>query len=185
MSESEDGFIPQPHPGASGIPPRPPKKTARGMPDGPEWRGSIIDELERRLARFPDARVKRTSSSIVCLPAHPGGFRVSLRVRRNAYSEYYSIFYEGSHVETSFREVAVTEFGFALSNGCRLKEHLRQGEAYRRIVEIWDPLESRWKADLEFVPWSRSLWQFWRRPTIRYLQNHLIDLNSDDLRAAA
>lgn len=185
MSEFEHSFDPQPEPGARGIPPRPPKKTARGLMDDPEWRGSILDEIEKRLSRYPEARVKRDLSSISYLPSDPGGFAVTLRVGRNKRCEYYSVFYNESQVEFTHRRSAVIEFGFGLSNGCRLKEYSRNGKAYRWIVELWDVKERRWKPDWDFVPWSSALWQFWYRPTFRYLQNRLIDLDSDDLRAAA
>jgi hypothetical protein len=185
MREFEGSFRPQPEPSGRGVPPRPPKKTARGLMDGPEWRGSILDEIENRLARYPEARVKRDLSSISYLPSYSDGYVVTLRVARKRGVECYSVFYKNSHVETTARKAAVVEFGFALSNGCRLKEYLKRGEAYRSTVEIWDIEERRWKPDWEFIPWSNALWKFWDRPTIRYLQNRLIDLDSDDLRAAA
>jgi hypothetical protein len=185
MREFEDSFSLQPEASRRGIPPRPPKKTARGLMDDPEWRGSMLDEIEKRLARYPEARIKRDLCSISCLPSYPDGFAVTLRVARNKGVERYSVFYKDSHVETTARKVAVNEFGFALSNGCRLKEYLRRGKAYRSTVEIWNIYERRWKPDWEFIPWSSALWQFWYRTDIRYLQNRLIDLESDDLRAAA
>jgi len=185
MSDFEDSFDPQPEPSSRGVPPRPPKKTARDLMDDSEWRGSILDEIEKRLARYPEARVKRDLSSISCLPSYPDGFVVTLRVARNRGVEGYSVFYKDSHVETTARKAAVIEFGFGLSNGCRLKEYLRRGKAYRSTVEIWDIHEGRWKPDWEFIPWSSALWQFWHKPTFRHLQNRLIDLDSDDLSAAA
>ena len=185
MREFEDSFSPQPETSVRGIPPRPPKKTARDLMDDPEWRGSILDEIEKKLERYPEARVKRDLSSISCLPPNPDGYMVTLRVARNSGVECYSLFYKDSHVETTARQAAVVEFGFALSNGSRLKEYLRRGKVYRSTIEIWDTYERRWKPDWDFIPWSTALWQFWYRPTIRYLQNRLIDLDSDDLRAAA
>jgi hypothetical protein len=185
MREFEDSISPEPEPSVRGIPPRPPKKTARDLMDDPEWRGSILDEIENRLARYPEARVKRDLSSISCLPSNPGGFMVTLRVARISGIECYSVFYKDSQVETTARKAAVIEFGFALSNGSRLKEYLRRGTVYRSTVEIWDIYEGRWKPDREFIRWSSALWQFWYRPTIRYLQNRLIDLDSDELRTAA
>jgi hypothetical protein len=184
MSEFEDSFNPQPEPGTRGIPPRPPKKTARGLMDDPEWRGSILDEIEKRLSRYPDARVKRGLSSICCLPSDPDGFAVTLRVGRNKSGEYYSVFYNGSQVDFTHRRSAVIEFGFGLSNGCRLKEYSRKGTAYRWIVELWDVKERLWKPDWDFIQWSHLLLLI-RRPTIRCLQNRLIDLDGDDLMAAA
>jgi len=185
MSELEESFTPQPEPGANGIPPRPPKKTAQGLEDDLPSRGSILDEIERRLARYTEARIYRDSFSITCLPSHPDGFMVMLRVNRNKQGELYSVFYNGSRVDFTHRKSAVIEFGFGLSNGCRLKEYSRKGKAYRWIVELWDVNERRWRPDWDFMPWSDTLWQFWQPTSFRYLQNRLIDLDGDEARAAA
>jgi hypothetical protein len=187
MTESDKNFGPELEPGARGIPPRPPKKTARGLMGDSDWEGrSILDEIEERLSRFPEARVKRDLFSITYLPSSPDGFPVMLRVGRNKKGEYYSVLYNGSRVDLTDRRWAVVEFGFGLSNGCRLKESTRKGKAYRWIVELWNDKERRWRPDWDFIgfQWSNVLWPF-HRPTIQYLQNPLIDLYSDDLSAAA
>jgi hypothetical protein len=88
MREFEDSSTPQPEPSFRGIPPRPPKKTARGLMDDPEWRGSILDEIEKRLGRFPEARVRRDLSSISCSPSSPDGFAVTLQVARDRWVEW-------------------------------------------------------------------------------------------------
>ena len=181
MNDPEDGAPPQPEPGACGNPPRPPKQTARNLEDDPHWRGSILDEIERRLARLPQVRVKRDTSSIRCFPCEPNGFEVSLKLINNNFCQKYSVCYDGSHEEFSSRGEAVMAFGFGLSNGCRLKEYCRKGKAYRWIVEIWDVNERGWRPFWDFSEWTGVVQQFWPTPTIRYLQNRLIDLFSDDL----
>jgi hypothetical protein len=185
MSDFEDISIPQPEPGASGGPPRPPKRTARGLFEEPQYGGSILDEIEQRLTRYPQARVRRTISSISCLPLEPNGFLVILKVIKLHGREHYRVFYGASQRETTHRRAAVLEFGFGLSNGCRLKEYSRGGRAYRWVVELQSITKQSWDPDWDYMPFSRDLLAFWRRPTIRYFQNHLIDLDDNDLLAAA
>jgi hypothetical protein len=184
MSDFENSIPPQPEPGARGNPPRPPKITARALEDDPEWRGSIIDEIEKRLVRYPEARVERTSCCIRCLPSHPDEFVVGLRVKETVNDDRHSVFCGPSCLEFSSRGAAVTAFGYGISNGCRLKEYSRQGRAYRWITEI-QRFQNDWMLVWDFMPWSTAVLQFWSRPTIRYLQNGLIDLRDDGLSSAA
>src|ERR1700678_669335 len=159
MSDYEDSKPPQPEPGARGNPPRPPKSTARALEDDPEGRGSIIDEIEKRLARCPEARVERNSGSIRCLPSHSDGFVVSLRVKETVNGDRYSVFYGPSCLEFSSRIEAVTAFGYGLSNRCRLKEYSRQGRAYRWMTEI-QLSQNCWMLVWDFMPWSTAVLQF-------------------------
>jgi hypothetical protein len=183
MSEFEDGKLPQPQPGSRRNPPQPPKITAQDLEDDPEWRGSIIDEIEKRVARFPEARVERGGLWIRCLPCNPDGFTVGLKVEESVKGDRYSVFYEGPHTQFLSRTAAVTAFGWGLSNGCRLKEYSTKGKPYRWIIELkWG---ESWEQGWDYMPWSNAVWQFWHKPTIRYLQNHLIDLYGNELRSAA
>jgi hypothetical protein len=185
MSDFQDSVPPQPEPGACGNPPRPPKQTARGLEDNPQWRGSILDEIEYRLARFPQAIWKRDKSSIRCFPCQPNGFVVGLKVVKTNVAEPYSVYYGGSHEEFSSRGSTVTAFGFGLSDGCRLKEYSRNGRAYRWIVEFWDVNLRTWKPDWDYGQWETLVRLIRHAPSVRYLQNGLIDLDSDELSSAA
>jgi hypothetical protein len=112
---------------------------------------------------------------------------VGLQVIKDDTREYYSVYCGGSHEEFTSRTAAVMSFGFGLSNGCRLKEYSREGQAYRWIVEIWDVSERTWKPDWDYIHWSSVLRQFWFAPVpeIRYLQNRLIDLDSEEFSPGA
>jgi hypothetical protein len=185
MSEFEDSKLPQPQPGSRRNPPRPPKITALALEDDPEWRGSIIDEVEKRLAKFPDAPVQRGISWIRCLPCNPYGFAVELKVDETRQGDRYSVAYTGPHVQFVSRRDAVIAFGWGLSNGLRIRQFSRKEIPYRWIIELGDHNGTNWSQGWDYMPWSVGVWQFWHKPTIRYLQNHLIDLYGDQLRSAA
>lgn len=185
MNEFEDSMVPLPDPGASRKPPRPPKITARGLEDDPGEDGSILDEIERRLARFPEARVRRDATSISCLPSDRDGFRVCLKVGVKAGKPVYSVFYNGAREDFSVRNEAVVTFGFGLSNGCRLKEYMKRGAAYRWVVELRGSESERWTPHLDYDRGPDSLRWFFSKPVVLCLQNHLIDLDGDQFLSVA
>ena len=142
---------------------------------------SIIDEIREKMGKFPEARVEYDASSITYYPDSTDGFVVRLTVLKNAPDkESYSVFYNGLHEEFDRRSSAILAFGFGLSTGCRLREFVRAGEPYRWIVDLKDDQRLRWKPDWEILRFSTAFWQFWHSPTIRCLQNTLIDISSED-----
>ena len=146
---------------------------------------TIIEELREKLARYPNAQTVFDDSSITCLSSSPDGFAVRLTVHPGVTREWYSVYYNGSHEEFGHRETAMLTFAFGLSSGCRLREYSRLGRAYRWVVDLWDKDKQRWKPDWEIVQFTAPFWQFWRRPTVRCLQNRLIDLDDGDAAHAA
>jgi hypothetical protein len=141
--------------------------------------GAIIDEIREKMAKFSGARVQHDASSITYFSDNPNGFVVRLVVlKESPNNECYSVYFNGSHEEFDRRAAAIRAFGFGLSTLCRLREFTRGGEPYRWIVDIKDDLQLKWKPDWEIVRVSAAFWQFWRSPTVRYLQNHLIDLST-------
>jgi hypothetical protein len=185
MSAPEHPEFPAPQPDESGRPPRPPKITARGLEDSRPEDESIIDEIARRLAtKSPNAYVKRGDDFVAYFPDDPNGFMVRLVVLGPAKNQY-RVYYDGSWEDFSSRKAAVLQFGFGLSNGCRLREYSRYGKTYRWVVELWDERLKFWKPDWDYVQWAAAIPQFWHRPVVRYLQNHLIDLEGPGLSCAA
>lgn len=180
MSDFDSDDSPQPLPGAAGVPPRTPKSTARGMMDNdddPRPNESILDEIQRRVrSRYPSAQMVRDKDSIAYFPEHHGGFVVRLRVRGPRRYPFYTVSYAGASEKFDSSYSAVGQFGFGLSNGCRIREYTRAGRAYRWVVEIFDPTTSAWKADWDHVNYIAALLTFGRHPGTRCLQNHLIDL---------
>ncbi len=141
---------------------------------------SVIEQVREKLSKYPEARIEYDASSITVFPSSPDGFAVRLTVRGCGAGEHYTIWYNGSHEEVAhYPKAAIDLFAFGLSTGCRLREYSRAGRAYRWIVEAWSPQRRRWEADWDVVRWILAPLLFWRRPTIRYLQNRLIDLEGD------
>ena len=142
---------------------------------------SIIEQIREKLSKFPEARVECDPSSITVLPSAPDGFAVRLTVQPCDTGEHYTIWYNGSHEEIAhYPKAAINLFAFGLSTGCRLREYSRGGRAYRWVVEAWSPQRQRWEADWDVVRCFFALLFFWRRPSIRYLQNRFIDLDAGD-----
>jgi hypothetical protein len=145
---------------------------------------TIIEEIRMKMSYFPNARVEQDATSITYFPDNADGFVVRLVVLHESMAgEWYSVYYNGSHEEFSDRGSAILTFGFGLSTECRVREYSRSGEAYRWVVDIWDSV--RWKPDWEIVRFSPALWRAWRRPTVRFLQNLLIDLDAGNAARAA
>jgi hypothetical protein len=137
--------------------------------------GTIIDEIREKMGKFPGVRVQHDASSITYFPDTSNGVIVRLEVLKQCLNnERYSVYYNGSHEEFAQRASAILAFGFGLSTGCRVREFTRAGEPYRWIVDVWNGI--KWRPDWEIIRFSAAFWQFWRPPTIRCLQNRLIDL---------
>jgi hypothetical protein len=142
---------------------------------------SVIEQVRERLSKYPDARIEYDAFSISVVPGSPGGFTVRLTVHSCGAGEHYTIWYNGSHEEILHDpKTAINLFAFGLSTGCRLQEYSRAGRAYRWVVEAWSPQRQRWEADWDVVRWLVALFLFWQRPTVRCLQNRLIDLDAAD-----
>jgi hypothetical protein len=147
---------------------------------------SVIEQIREKLSKYPQARVEFDASSIAVLPSSPDGFAVRLTVQPCGDGEHYTIWYKGSHEEVAHHpKAAINLFAFGLSTGCRLREYSRAGRAYRWVVEAWSPQRQRWEADWDVVRWFVALFLFWTRPSIRYFQNRLIDLDAADSTHAA
>jgi hypothetical protein len=129
------------------------------------WRRmSVIEEIQRRLGKYPEARYEQEGSAIRVLPEE-GGFEVGLA----AHERGCTVFFNGWHEEFADESRALECFAFGLSEECRLKEWRRGGTAYKWTVEYLEGDE--WVEDsttgLIFIP-------FWKPPEIVCLQNHLI-----------
>lgn len=146
---------------------------------------SIIEEIREKMTKFPEAHIEHNASSITYHPSSPDGFTVRLTVEIDAGWEEYTVYYNGSHEEFTHRATAIQAFGFGLSTGCRLREYVRSGHPVRWVVDTWSTERHRWEADWDVVRWFLAFALFWRRPTMRYLQNRLIDLDNGGFAHAA
>ena len=127
---------------------------------------NLIDDIKTRLSRYPHIRYESDASSITVFPHSPDGFAVTLVVNDG---NLYTISFEGWHEDFEGEE-ALNVFAFGLSYECRLKEYRRGNFAYKWTVEYLDD-EGQWK---EESTTGLLLFPFWKRSTVRYLQNNLI-----------
>ena len=127
---------------------------------------NLIDDIKTRLSRYPHIRYESDASSITVFPHSPDGFAVTLLVN---HGNLYTISFEGWHEDFEGEE-ALNVFAFGLSYECRLKEYRRGNFAYKWTVEYLDD-EGQWK---EESTTGLLLFPFWKRSTVRYLQNNLL-----------
>jgi hypothetical protein len=139
----------------------------------------IIADVRERMARFPNVVVHSDSSSITYYPENTDGFIVRLAVDRNARYESYTVYYNSSSEHFTDSTSAIRAFAFGLSTGCRLREYWVSGRPIRWIVDARAVGEKTWQPDWDVVSWFFALALLWRKPTIRILQNRLIDLDND------
>ena len=136
---------------------------------------SIIDEIVSRMARYPLAEIRANDTSVTYYPAAHDGFIVRLIVDQVGSDERYRVYYAGGCQEEAGREGSITNFGFGLSTGCRVREFSRLGVPYRWVTEIrW---RSGWKGYWEEFDSAGPFWQVWRPTQERVLQNRVIDLD--------
>jgi len=127
---------------------------------------NLIDDIKTRLSRYPHIRYESDASSITVFPHSPDGFAVTLVVNDG---NLYTISFEGWHEDFEGEE-ALNVFAFGLSYECRLKEYRRGNFAYKWTVEYLDD-EGQWQ---EESTTGLLLFPFWKRSTVRYLQNNLL-----------
>jgi len=127
---------------------------------------NLIDDIKTRLSRYPHIRYESDASSITVFPHSPDGFAVTLVVNDG---NLYTISFEGWHEDFEGEE-ALNVFAFGLSYECRLKEYRRGNFAYKWTVEYLDD-EGQWR---EESTTGLLLFPFWKRSTVRYLQNNLL-----------
>jgi hypothetical protein len=127
---------------------------------------NLIDDIKTRLSKYTHIRYESDASSITVFPHSPDGFTVTLVVNEG---NLYTISFEGWHEDFEGEE-ALNVFAFGLSYECRLKEYRRGNFAYKWTVEYLDD-EGQWK---EESTTGLLLFPFWKRSTVRYLQNNLL-----------
>jgi len=128
---------------------------------------NLIDDIKTRLSRYPHIRYESDASSITVFPHSPDGFAVTLVVNDG---NLYTISFEGWHEDFGGDDEALNAFAFGLSDECRLKEYRRGNFAYKWTVEYLDD-EGQWQ---EESTTGLLLFPFWKRSTVRYLQNNLL-----------
>ncbi len=90
-----------------------------------------IDRLVAKLARYPEADLTRSGSSISIRPPADAGFSVQLLVDANGYT----VFFDGGwHEQFHTEDEAINCVGFGLSSSCRLAVTYRLSSHSREAI---------------------------------------------------
>ena len=124
-----------------------------------------IDRLVAKLARYPEADITRSGSSISIRPPGDAGFTVQLLVDANGYT----VFFDGGwHEQFDTEDEAIKCVGFGLSSFCRLAVTYRGSTPCSWAVQSLQGGD--WKTDSLT---GLLIFPFWRRPRIVFKQNDL------------
>jgi len=121
-----------------------------------------IAAIKSKLAKYPQIRYAESDSSIEVQPADVSGFSVSLRQT----GDHLTVAFEGWHEAFESETEALNCFAFGLSEACRLRVLYRGNSPVRWTVEAYR--DGVWASDSET---GLILIPFWRRKSVRYLQN--------------
>lgn len=131
---------------------------------------NIIEEVIERLAQHPNVKYRVDGNWITILPTSNDGFEVCLSDDDGEYTVYY----DGWHEHFDDASEALNCLAFGLSTDCRLKEYVRGGSPYKWTVEFKE--DEKW---VEEGTTALVFYPFWRRKSVRYLQNSLITDGKD------
>ena len=139
-----------------------------------EFGPDAIDQLVAELARYPEADVTRSESSISIRPPSETGFTVDLNVD----ADHYTVYFDGGwHEEFDTEKEAINCVGFGLSSSCRL------AVTYRGSTPCNWAVQSRqggdWKTDSVT---GLLIFPFWRRPRVVFKRNDLVASPSQEPR---
>ena len=126
----------------------------------------LIEEIKRRLSKYPDVRIKSDASSITVLPASTKGFSVTLAENLG---NSYTVLFEGWHEDFETAEEAMNVFALGLSDESRLREYRRGSFSYKWTLESWE--DGEW---IEQSTTGLIFFPFWMKLEVRYLQNNLL-----------
>lgn len=141
----------------------------RRIPDGIRSRVPDYDPfavIQARLRPFPQARYEASENAIEVYPVAVGGFRVAFRELEDSFQ----VACDGWYAHFEFADEAVASFLQALSPAVRLRVVFRGQTPCRWQLEVrgaehWQSLVER----------ARPFTPFWRRASVVYLQNHLLE----------
>jgi hypothetical protein len=130
-----------------------------------EFGPDAIDQLIAKLARYPEADITRSGSSISIRPPDDAGFTVELLVGADGYT----VFFDGGwHEQFDTEDEAINCVGFGLSSSCRLAVTYRGSTPCSWAVQSLQGGD--WKTDSLT---GLLIFPFWRRPRIVFKQNDL------------
>jgi hypothetical protein len=127
---------------------------------------TAIEKIKAKLAKYPDTSFRIEGNSIFVCPEGENGFEVGLIQAEGEYT----VCFEGWHETFSNENEALNCFSFGLSTKCRLKEFRYGDFAYKWVVE--SNQKGSW---IEYGTTGLLLFPFWRKKSVVYLQNQLVD----------
>ena len=136
---------------------------------------AVIEDVLHRFEKFPEAHVEHDDTSITYLPTADHGYPVRLAVGRDG---WFTVYHSRCWENFSGERDAVRSFALGLSSAFRIKEFILFGRPTYWELEVQDFPFEKWVAI-----WSESLplgWllPFTSSPTVRILQNRLIELDA-------
>ncbi len=129
-----------------------------------------IEEIKKRLQKYPEAKFELTENSAQVFPVDESGFDVSLLGN----AAEWTVSFEGWHEEFEDAEESLNAFAFGLSEDCRLAITMRGNSPQEWTVE--EKIDGKWRF-CEWVGCNTTgvfVFPFWARKKQIYKQNHLI-----------
>ena len=130
-----------------------------------------LDAIREKLSAHPELSIRDDGNSVTVIASQPNGFDVSFAQEDDGYLVSMGTWHD--HFLPSEADSALDCFAFGLSDSCRFKVLSRGGVDYRWTMEALE--DGAWKT---YSTTGLLLFPFWRRPSIRYLQNDAIRLGA-------
>jgi len=128
---------------------------------------SPIEDIKRRLEKYPKVVFEEKENYICLLSASEAGFDVWFSENEREYTVGFSSWHE--HFDKDELENALNCFSWGLSDSCRVKTYSRKGEQYKWQVQSLENEE--W---VTFSTTARFDFSFLIKPEIEYKINRLI-----------
>ena len=132
-----------------------------------EAQASPLDEIRRKLRKYPQLSVVDDGDAITVKATTTEGFDVSFFCDGDGYTVGFAGWHE--RFKRAERDRALECFAFGLSDCARLRVQSRGGLDYYWTLEVLK--EGEWRSDLMT---SLLFFTFWRKKTVRYLRNTVI-----------
>ncbi|MCO7222721.1 hypothetical protein [Pleionea sp. CnH1-48] len=129
---------------------------------------SPIEEIKSKLKKYPNVKFEEKENYICVIPDSENGFDVWFREDEREYTIGFSSWHE--HFDKNELKDALNCFVWGLSDACRLKVYLRRGKEYKWQVQSLE--DGVW---VTFSTTSLFNFSFWRRKTVKYKTNALIE----------
>jgi len=127
-----------------------------------------INEIKSKLNNYDNIKYICDNTSITVKSQNKDGFDVGLYINPENKNTF-TVYYNGWHEHFENKKEAIQAFMFGLTNRCRLKVEHRGVKAFRWILEY--KKDGNWIKDSIVGSFINP---FWKRKTIKLLQNDII-----------